>query len=186
MTSVQVVSPEVRQAAAYGCGVMAQFGGEEYAQTCAEALPLLVQVISHPESRTKENVNPTENCISAVTKICKYNSSRLNVNEVIPTWLSWLPIKEDQEEAPHACGYLADLVESNNLVVLGDNNSNVPQIVRIITETFESDVLENYKDVADRLKKIVVHVQQNPDIWNACLAILNETQQQALSKALAS
>jgi hypothetical protein len=186
LASVQDASAEVRQAAAYGCGVMAQFGGEEYAQTCAEALPLLVQVISHPESRTKENVNPTENCISAVTKICKYNSSRLNVNEIIPTWLQWLPIKEDQEEAPHACGYLCDLVEANNLVVLGENNANLPQIVKIIAETFESNVLANYKDVSDRLKKIIIHVQGNAVFWAGCLSVLEENLQKSLQDALAS
>ena len=27
-------NPEVRQAAAYGCGVMAQFGGPDYANDC--------------------------------------------------------------------------------------------------------------------------------------------------------
>jgi hypothetical protein len=186
LTSVQDPSPEVRQAAAYGCGVMGQFGGQEYAETCAQAVPLLAQVITHPESRTKENVNPTENCISAVTKICKYNSSRINVNEVIPTWLSWLPIKEDQEEAPHACGWLADLVESNNLVVLGENNTNLPHIIKIIAETFECDVLENYKDTADRLKSIALKASQNGDLWNACMALLDEPKQQALTKALAS
>lgn len=112
IAGIQDNSPEVRQAAAYGCGVMAQHGGADYAQTCAQVIPLFEAVIEHPEARTKLNVNPTENCISAVTKICKYNSSMINVDEVIPKWLSWLPVKEDLEEAPHIYGYLCDLVEA--------------------------------------------------------------------------
>lgn len=36
---------EVRQAAAYGCGVLAQFGGDQFAQTCAQSLSKLIQVI---------------------------------------------------------------------------------------------------------------------------------------------
>merc|ERR1712012_228737 len=79
---------EVRQAAAYGVGVMAQFGGPGYTQACAEAMPLLVQVISAPESREVENEAPTENAISAITKILKYNKGGLNEAEILPMWLS--------------------------------------------------------------------------------------------------
>ena len=59
-----------------------------------------------------ENICPTENAISAVSKILKNNNSQINVNEVLPTWLSWLPTSEDVDEAPFIYGYLADLVES--------------------------------------------------------------------------
>ena len=109
--SIQDMSGEVRQAAAYGCGVMAQFGGNDYAEACSKAVPLLVSVIEHAESRSKENVNPTENCISAVTKICKHNATHFDANTIIPKWMSWLPVTEDQEEAPHVYGYLCDLIE---------------------------------------------------------------------------
>lgn len=74
---------EVRQAAAYGCGVLGQFGGPGFSQVCAQAIPLLVQVIQNADSRNEVNINPTENAIAAVTKILKYNSSAMNVDEVI-------------------------------------------------------------------------------------------------------
>ena len=77
---------KVRQAAAYGCGVMGQFGGPGFAQWCKEAIPRLVQVIQAPDSREQENVNPTENAISAVTKILKWNQGAINVDEVLPVW----------------------------------------------------------------------------------------------------
>ena len=112
LASVQDTSAEVRQAAAYGCGVMAQFGGSEYAPACAKALPLLAQVIANGESREKSNITSTENCVSAVSKICKYNNSMVNVNEIIPNWLTWLPVTEDHEEAPHVYGYLCELMEA--------------------------------------------------------------------------
>lgn len=73
---------EVRQAAAYGCGVLGQFAGPAFAQVCAQAIPRLVQVIQDPDSRNEVNLNPTENAIAAVTKILKYNASAVNVDEV--------------------------------------------------------------------------------------------------------
>ncbi|MEQ2190335.1 hypothetical protein XENOCAPTIV_028750 [Xenoophorus captivus] len=104
-------SPEVRQAAAYGVGVMAQYGGDNYRPFCTEALPLLVGVIQAADSRSKENVNATENCISAVGKLMRSRPECVNVSEVLPHWLSWLPLKEDKEEAVHTFHFLCDLIE---------------------------------------------------------------------------
>lgn len=80
-------SAEVRQAAVYGCGVMGQFGGPAYSAACTEALAKLIKVISAPEARTVDNINATENAISAVTKILKYSPANVNKDEVIPHWL---------------------------------------------------------------------------------------------------
>ena len=78
--------PEVRQAAAYGCGVMGKNGGPGYASICAQAIPKLVAMIQAPGSREPETINPTENAISAVTKILKWNSGSINNDELIPVW----------------------------------------------------------------------------------------------------
>ena len=45
-----------------------------------------MEVINAPNAREAENINPTENAISAVTKILQYNSSAINVNEILPVW----------------------------------------------------------------------------------------------------
>lgn len=78
--------PEVRQAAAYGCGVVGQCGGPGMAPICAEAIPKLIEIIQKPESREPENINPTENAISAVTKILQWNTTAINVDEILPIW----------------------------------------------------------------------------------------------------
>jgi hypothetical protein len=46
----------------------------------------LVEIITDPESRSPEKINPTENAISAITKILKYNSSAISVNDILPHW----------------------------------------------------------------------------------------------------
>ena len=77
----------------------------------SEVVPLLFQVINAQDSRSRENVNATENAVSAVAKICKYNRGNIALNEVIPAFIAALPIIEDKEEAPHVYGYLCDLIE---------------------------------------------------------------------------
>ncbi|XP_036330351.1 importin-5 isoform X2 [Rhagoletis pomonella] len=177
-------SAEVRQAAAYGCGVLGQFGGEHFAVTCAQIIPLLVQVISDAKSREPENVNPTENAIAAVAKILKYNSSAIqNVDEIINLWFSWLPVTEDADEAPHIYGYMCDLIQANHPIILGNNNSNLPRIVSIIAQAFVTKVVAPLNDVGTRMLGIVKQVESNPDVFQACASILTPEQQYALQDA---
>ena len=82
LACVSSPQPEVRQAAAYGCGVLGQFGGPGLAAAAAQAVPLLCEVIQSPDSRAVENINPTENAISAVTKILQFNGSAVNLDQV--------------------------------------------------------------------------------------------------------
>ncbi|KAH8294819.1 hypothetical protein KR018_003373 [Drosophila ironensis] len=177
-------SSDVRQAAAYGCGVLAQFGGEQFAVTCAQIIPLLVQVINDPKAREIENINATENAISAFGKILKYNPSALsNIEEMIGVWFSWLPISEDADEAVHIYGYLCELIEANHPVILGSNNCNLPRIFSIIAEAFCTKVVEVKSPVGTRMLTIVKQVESNPDVMQACASSLTPEQQQALQDA---
>lgn len=76
-----------------------------------DAIPLLVGVIHAADARSKENVNATENCISAVGKVMRFQPECVNLNLVLPHWLSWLPLNEDKEEAVHTFDFLCDLIE---------------------------------------------------------------------------
>uniref|UniRef100_A0A670KHC7 Importin-5 n=1 Tax=Podarcis muralis TaxID=64176 RepID=A0A670KHC7_PODMU len=165
-------SPEVRQAAAYGIGVMAQFGILHaiylahilyfaYVTFCSEAFPLLVRVIQSADAKTKENINATENCISAVGKIMKFKPDCINVEEVLPHWLSWLPLHEDKEEAVHTFNYLCDLIESNHPIVLGPNNSNLPKIFSIIADGEMNEAMKRGDPCTKRLANVVRQVQVN-------------------------
>ena len=79
----------------------------------SESLPILIQVIQAGDSREPENCNATENAISAVTKICKFQPQCVpNLNEVQNAWLTWLPVWEDTDEAEHVYGYLCELIEA--------------------------------------------------------------------------
>ena len=79
--------PEVRQAAIYGCGILAQHGGEQFAQTLSMVMPILVETIIAPDAREPENMTVTENALSAVCKILKYNGSAVtNSEEIVGIW----------------------------------------------------------------------------------------------------
>lgn len=175
---------EVRQAAAYGAGLMAMNGGPGYAQACSSCIPLLVQVISDPESRAVENLQATENAISAVTKILKHNNTNVSVNEILPTWLSWFPVYDDSEETPFTYGYLCDCVEANNEIILGANHSNIPRIIQVIVDCFIRDGIDMENLVAKRMINICKHVQSNDQMMQGCLTMLAADQKECLQRLL--
>ncbi|XP_050306794.1 importin-5 [Anthonomus grandis grandis] len=177
-------SCEVRQAAAYGWGVLAQYGGEQFAPELAKIMPTLVEIINDPESKDIRNINATENVISAVTKILKYNNSQINVNELIPIWFSWLPVVEDSDEAPHIYGYMCDLIEQNHQAVIGVNNANIPKIIQIISEAFYKEAIEPSSTEGARMLNIVRQVQVNESFFQTVVQALAPEQQQALHAAL--
>ncbi|CAF1129300.1 unnamed protein product [Rotaria sordida] len=178
-------SAEVRQAAAYGFGVMGMSGGPVYARACAEALPPLFTMISALDSRSVENNTATENAVSAVTKIFKYNNSCVeNIDKLHQIWLSWLPIYEDTEETPHVYGYLCDLIESNNPVIIGQDNANVPNVIKLFANAFAKSSIEVNSVVGQRMILILRHVQTIPSIFQTCMNVLTNEERQALANAL--
>jgi hypothetical protein len=178
--------PEVRQAAAYGCGVLGQCGGQGFAAAASQAVPLLCEVIQQPDSRQPENINPTENAISAVTKILQFNGSQVNMDQILPLWFSWLPVTEDVDEAPFVYGFLADLVEGNNPHILGANNSNLPRVIAVIAEALAVEALPPDHAARQRIINIVKQVQGNAGVFEACVASLSEPQKQAIKEILST
>ncbi|XP_035828503.1 importin-5 [Aplysia californica] len=177
-------TPEIRQAAAYGVGVIANFGGDVYADVCAECIPRLVSVIEHPDSKAVENGPATDNAISAVVKICKYNCSKVNAEELNGRLVAWLPILNDEEEAIHVYNYFCDLLDKNHPGIVGENAANLPKVVSIVAETLHRELVQEGTPLYERLVNIVKQVQSNPDVLQVCVAQLTEQQRQALNEAL--
>lgn len=184
MESLGDQSPEVRQAAAYGIGVLGQFGGEGFAKACAESIPRLAQMINAPDSRSPENINATENAIAAITKILSYNCSQVDIREVLPHWLNWLPVWEDEDEAPHVYGFLCTLLEQSNPMLLGPENCNLPRIVMVMSETFVHEAIKLDSDVGKRMITLLRVIQNNAEVFSECIRHLTPCQQEALQKVL--
>lgn len=113
-----------------------------------------------------------------------------------------MPVTEDVDEAPHIYGYLCDLIQSNNEVILGENAQNIPRIVALIADAFLNtvirlipptaenieemtiEVIQRYNEVAGRMLNIVKQIESNPTLFQACLQCINQEQKQALEDAL--
>lgn len=96
---------------------------------------------------------------------------------------SWLPVVEDDEEATHIYNYLCDLIQSNHVAVLGNNNSNLPRIVSIIAEAFHSDVIKVRSEEGTRMLSIVKQIESNAEVFQACISVLTPEQKEGLEEA---
>jgi importin-5 len=105
-------SPPIRQAAAYGIGVAGHKGGAPWAQFLGGSIPFLFGVTQVADARSEDNVYATENACAAIAKILHFNSSAVaDPQAVIAQWVDTLPVTFDEEAAPFAYAYLAELID---------------------------------------------------------------------------
>jgi hypothetical protein len=105
-------APANRQAAAYGIGVAAHKGGPQWSQFLGPAVELLFQVTQFPNARGDDDVYATENACAAIAKVLHYNAASIpNQQAVIVQWIDTLPVVNDEEAAPYAYAYLAQLID---------------------------------------------------------------------------
>lgn len=178
--------PEVRQAAAYGFGVLGLQADPDYGPTIASALPALATVIEAEGSRdSSEAAEATENAISAVCKILKCHPGVPDPAPYIGRIPHWLPTWEDKEEAVHIYGYFADQMEANSPHLLGPENANLPQLLLIIGTAFEKEAFDaEAAPVAQRLARLVRMLQANAEVFAKCADLLPDSTKQALAQAL--
>jgi len=105
-------APANRQAAAYGIGVAAHKGGPQWSQFLGAAVEVLFSVTQFPNARGDDDVYATENACAAIAKVLHYNASSVaNQPQVTSQWIDTLPVVNDEEAAPYAYAYLAQLIE---------------------------------------------------------------------------
>ena len=124
---------ELRQSAAFGLGACAEAMGRAFGNAREKVLTVLFQVATAEGTREGENEPASDCAISAVGKLCRFcyqegEEPIFRGEKVLPRWLSWLPIKADEEEAVLNNARLLDFVEQNNPFLLGDNNANLPKV----------------------------------------------------------
>ncbi|KAL1886014.1 importin subunit beta-3 [Ceratocystis pirilliformis] len=135
----QDASPAIRQAAAYGIGVIAQRGGPAWLQFLSTTIPVLLQVAQFPDARSEENVYATENACAAIAKILHFNPSAVgDAQAVVDQWVLAMPVVNDDEAAPFAYSFLAELMDKNNSAV----TSRADQVFVWVAQALEADMLQ--------------------------------------------
>ncbi|KAL2540861.1 ARM repeat superfamily protein [Abeliophyllum distichum] len=181
-------NPDVCQAAVYGLGVCAEFGGSVFKPLIGEALSRLNVVIRHPNSLQPDNVMAYDNAVSALGKICQYHRDSIDSAQVVPAWLSCLPIKGDLIEAKVVHDQLCSMVERSDSEVLGPNNQNLPKIVSVFAEVLCAGKDLATEQTASRMINLLRQLQQTlpPSTLASTWSSLQPQQLIALQSILSS
>ncbi|KAK3305552.1 armadillo-type protein [Chaetomium strumarium] len=134
----QDASPAIRQAASYGIGVAARHGGEAWSAFLGGAVPFLFEVMRVPDARNEDNVYATENACAAIAKILHFNAAAVaQPDQIVAEWINTLPITNDEEAAPYAYLYLAELITKQHPAVM----SQAPRIFVFVAQALEAEAL---------------------------------------------
>ncbi|CAO2831880.1 unnamed protein product [Amaranthus hypochondriacus] len=125
---------DVRQAAVYGLGFCAEFGGSVFNPLVGESLSRLFAVIRHPNALHSENVMAYDNAVSALGKICLFHRDSINASQIVPMWLNCLPIKGDLIEAKLVHEQLCSMVERSDRDLLGLDYQYLPKMLAVFAE----------------------------------------------------
>mgnify|MGYP002476725042 CR=1 FL=1 len=178
-------NPAVRQAASYGLGTVAQNGGQEMQDWLDESLEALIGAIESEGSREEDEFQaPTENAICAVGKIILYQPmAPEKLAELIPRWLSWLPLYVDQLEGRVCHGILMTLVEQNNPHLFGEGFQNLPKVLEVISWCLTGEgLLYINPEVMTRMRDIIRTMHSEaPELFASAAQTLAENQQEILS-----
>ncbi|KAM3324116.1 importin-5 [Capsicum chacoense] len=181
-------SPDVRQAAVYGLGVCAEYGGSVFKPLVGEALSRLNIVIRHPNALQPENVMAYDNAVSALGKICQFHRDSIDSAQVVPAWLNCLPIKGDLIEAKVVHDQLCSMVERSDGELLGPNNQYLPKIVSVFAEVLCTGKDLATEQTASRMINLLRQLQQTlpPATLASTWSSLQPQQQIALQSILSS
>jgi len=179
---------DVRQAAVYGVGVCAEFGGHVFRPLVGEALSKLNNVIRHPEARHPDNIMAYDNAVSALGKICQFHRDGIDATQVVPAWLSCLPIKDDKIEAKVVHEQLCSMVERSDAEILGPQNQYLPKILSIFTEVLGNGTEFATDETKNKMVNIVRRFQQTlpPDFLASVFSNLQPQQQLLLQSILST
>ncbi|GAB2211296.1 hypothetical protein Droror1_Dr00016589 [Drosera rotundifolia] len=179
---------DVRQAAVYGLGVCAEYGGSVFRPLVGEALSRLSAVIGHPNARHPDYIMAYDNAVSALGKICQHHRESINAAQIVPLWLNCLPIKGDLVEAKVVHEQLCSMVERSDTEVLGPNHQYLPKIVAVFAEVLCAGKDLATEQTAGRMINLLRQLQQTlpPSAFASTLSSLQPQQQLALQTILSS
>ncbi|KDO54434.1 hypothetical protein CISIN_1g001249mg [Citrus sinensis] len=177
--------PFLLEAAVYGLGVCAEFGGSVVKPLVGEALSRLNVVIRHPNALQPENLMAYDNAVSALGKICQFHRDSIDAAQVVPAWLNCLPIKGDLIEAKIVHEQLCSMVERSDSDLLGPNHQYLPKIVSVFAEILCGKDLATEQTLS-RIVNLLKQLQQTlpPATLASTWSSLQPQQQLALQSIL--
>jgi hypothetical protein len=172
---------ELRQAASYGLGEFIKHTNADYSKYSNDILTILYKglEVSSDGQLEDEYRAAQDNVITAIGKLIKFRGKEYsNLKEIIDKWLQNLPITEDLAESAGQHDLLCDIVLQSPDMIFGNDNANVPKIIRVLGKIVDSKY--SNEEVDNKIKKIFNGIKSN----NALFALIPKAKEGATKKVI--
>lgn len=147
---------------------MAEKAGAHFAlisNVCLQGLKLAIEFtmpanVKEKKQKVKQFMHAKDNAVSALGKIIKFQSAVVDVKPLISNWLGLLPIKNDVEEAKLQYEFLAQILQENPLLVLGEQYQNFERIVILLADITQKKYVSDETGV--KLAGIIQNMSKDP------------------------
>ena len=172
---------------------MGELMGQTFTPYVPEALQALATVIQDPAAREDENINATENAVSALGKLCEHQTQNLDAKSIFPSFLACLPLTEDAVEARVVHAQLVRLLQNETYKthLLGENYEHLARGILIFAEVMPTYGKSSRtrlvdEDTAKAMAKLLVHLQNTSsgDTLATAFGTLESEKQAALQEAM--
>ena len=182
MSHVDCQFCDIRQAASYGLGEFIKHTNDGYAKYSNNILNVLLKglEINDDGAEKDEYRAAQDNIVTAIGKLIKFRGKEYpNLKQIIEKWLNCLPITGDVSESAGQHDLLCDIVMQSPDMIFGDNNANVPKIIRVLCHVYDSKYSNS--DVDAKIKKIFEGIKQN----SALMELIPKAKEKASKKVTA-
>lgn len=157
---------EIRQAASYGLGEFIKHTDKDYNKYANDVLTVLGKglLVSSDGQVEDEYHAAQDNIVTALGKLIKFRGKEYsNLKEIIQKWLDNLPITGDLAESQGQHDLLCDIVIQSPDMIFGEQNVNVPKIIRVLCKVVDNSKYSN-DEINGKIKKIFDGIKGNANL----------------------
>lgn len=173
---------ELRQASLYGIGEFSKHTSKDYHLYANEMLLALTRALEIPSDGGADSEwgHARDNAVSSLGKIIKHQHNSIDINVWIPKWLSYLPLTHDPKEAEGNHGFLTEILTSNPNLILGENNANLPKIIRIFARVYDTKF--SSEEIDKKIIEIFDNIKKNESLHTFVAQARNTTDEKVVKK----
>eukprot|EP00752_Nemacystus_decipiens_P011318 g10058.t1 len=144
-------SPMLQMASVYGLQQTAKHAPTFFLPKADEIVRHLVDLIGRPDAKDEDGLLVTENAVAALGTLCMSPAlaTAVDRSQLLPLWLSNLPLREDETEARIVHRTLTELVEQQDPCLLGANLGQVSMVVSVLGQILETCLLDSNAEIVD-------------------------------------
>ncbi|XP_058752323.1 uncharacterized protein LOC131625485 [Vicia villosa] len=179
---------EIKEEAARGIRIYAEFGTPNFKPFINMILSELSKLM---KDRNASNSSENATCdvaVSALGRICEFHRDSIDGSTAVPAWLSFLPLKNDLDEAKIMHEQLCLMVARLDKDLLGAGNQNLVKIITVFLEVIEKGDNLASEETINQINSLLRQLAQNipPNTFETILLSLSAQQRDLLLPFLSS